>query len=405
MKLIFSIAFLAMIYTACNVHSAGVNLQTNEALLMDTLPGSCPFFAKGNKGNVILSWVRSLSDTSAVVCYAVSTDDGKTFGSVNTIPSSSNVHPHAENMPKMIIKPSGEMIAVWGAGNPNPKNKYSGLVYYAQSFDGGKNWSAAKPLVNDTAGFDQRYFDVALLQNGEAVISWLDNRKSDNSEGSALYFAQTACNKGFLKEIRIDQSCCQCCRTKLFVDANNGVHVLYRSIINDTIRDMVHTVSVDGGKTFSKAQRINEDNWVIKACPHTGPTMTENKNGLHFAWYTGAKDQGVLYTQSANNGKSFTGADSVRTSARHPQMTTINNGALVVVWDEMVKENNVSVSRIGVQLRAADGKRIGESFITTDTLNATYPVLTAINNNRLAVACCIKKNGKSYVAYKQVTFQ
>jgi hypothetical protein len=38
-------------------------------------------------------------------------------------------------MPKVIFKPSGEIIALWDAPNPNPKNNYSGLVYHTQSLD------------------------------------------------------------------------------------------------------------------------------------------------------------------------------------------------------------------------------------------------------------------------------
>jgi hypothetical protein len=32
-------------------------------------------------------------------------------------------------------------------------------------------------LVADTASFDQRYYDVALLPDGEVGVVWLDNRK------------------------------------------------------------------------------------------------------------------------------------------------------------------------------------------------------------------------------------
>ena len=71
-------------------------------------------------------------------------DEGKTFGKPVEIPGSTNVHPHGENMPKVIFKPSGEIIAAWGAANPNPKNPYSGLVYYSQSFDKGKTWTKAE---------------------------------------------------------------------------------------------------------------------------------------------------------------------------------------------------------------------------------------------------------------------
>jgi hypothetical protein len=40
-----------------------------------------------------------------------------------------------------------------------------------------ENLDRSKPLTNDTASFDQRYYDVALLPDGEAAIIWLDNSR------------------------------------------------------------------------------------------------------------------------------------------------------------------------------------------------------------------------------------
>lgn len=98
-----------------------------------------------------------------------------------------------------------------------------------------------KTLVTDTAGYDQRYYDIALLPNGEAGIIWLDNRKTVTKEGPGLYFATTNGKNGFENARLISQLCCQCCRTDLFVDKKENVHVLYRGIIQDSIRDIIST--------------------------------------------------------------------------------------------------------------------------------------------------------------------
>ena len=267
-----------------------VTLQGN---LIDTAKGSCPYLTKDHKDNIVLSWVKQTNTGAFVFCYAVSEDKGKTFNRPIEIPGSTNVHPHGENMPKVIFKPSGEIIAVWGAANPNPKNAYSGLVYYSQSFDNGKTWTKPGSLTKDTASFDQRYFDVALLSGGEAGIVWLDNRKRSKKEGSGLYYAVTKGTNGFGDEQLISEPCCQCCRTDLFIDKKENIHVLYRAIINDSIRDMVHIVSTDKGRSFSSPKRISKDNWVISGCPHTGPAMAENSEGLHFTWFSGGGSAGI----------------------------------------------------------------------------------------------------------------
>jgi len=400
--IIFLSSFFVFYVLSCNQKPGSIQIVSSDALQVDSLPGSSPFLTTDNNGNVVLSWVSSLDDSSSIFCYAVSADAGKTFGQPITITSSTNVHPHGENLPKVIFKSSGEIIAVWGVSNPNPLNKYAGLINYAQSFDRGKTWSEAKALVDDTAGYDQRYSDIALLANGEIAIIWLDNRLTTAKDGAGLYFASTQGSHGFQHERLISQPCCECCRTDLFVDEKNNIHVLYRGIIEDSIRDMVHAVSLDGGKTFSAPKQINSDHWVLNGCPHTGPAMVENKSGLHFAWFTGGGKTGSFYTRTTDNGNSFVGYDPISHVGRHPQLASFSSGELIIVWDEAVQQAKNLNKRIGLQVRTAEGVAMGQKFITADSLLASYPVVAALGKNSSIVAYCRKTGEKNYVFYQRV---
>ena len=398
--------FIASIcFTACsNNNQPKALVAAAQAVQVDSVPGECPYLTKDNNGNAVLSWVRMINDSTTALCYAASID-GKTFSSPVVIPNSSNIEPHSENLPKIIFKPSGDMIALWGSANPNPKNKYSGLVFYTQSFDNGKTWTSTKPLVNDPLSYDQRYYDVALLPNGEVGIIWLDNRKTSTKEGSALYFASTSGRNGFEEGKLVSEPCCQCCRTDLFVDKNGNIHAVYRGIIQDSIRDMVHVVSTDAGKTFSEPKRINPDNWVIKGCPHTGPAITENEDGIHFAWFTGGKNKGCFYTKSTDNGKTFATADSISSLGSHPQMACLPNGELMIVWDELQFAKGKAIKRIGIQRRTIDGKSEGKEYVTAEDSNASYPVITPLNETSSVLAYTLNKNGLGYVAYQFVSIK
>lgn len=400
---IFLLMTLALLLGSCSWQEPPFGLPPSGAVMVDTLPGAVPYLTKDDKGAVVLSWVRTLPDSSFVFCYARSTDGGVTFGSPVVVTSSTNIKPHSENLPKVIFKPSGEIIALWGAASHNPKNKYAGNVYYSQSFDKGRSWSAATPLVRDTAGYDQRYFDVALLPGGEVAIVWLDNRKTTDKEGSALYYAATSGPTGFTAERRVAENCCPCCRTDLFVDRRGGLHVIYRGILRDSVRDMVHSASVNGGHSFTDPQPISPDNWVIDGCPHTGPSMTENGQGLHFAWYTGGTRKGSFYTHSFNNGQSFAPSDSISHLGKHPQLAALGNGDLVIVWDEAVVRGQQVYTRIGVQQRSAKGIVAGKAFLTADTLRASYPVIVPVGEEVSLVAFCTERGGAKYVAYQRVT--
>lgn len=402
-QVLFSCILFGLI--SCQEDERTVEVVPSAAIQVDSLQGTSPHLTKDNKGRVVLSWVRDLADSTSIFCYAVSSDGGNTFGVPVVVPSSNNIHPHSENLPKVLFKPSGEIIAVWGIANPNTHNKYSGIVNYAQSFDDGKTWTSARPLVKDTASYDQRYSDVALLSNGEAAIIWLDNRITTAKDGSALYFASTHGREGFEQEKLISQPACECCRTDLFVDQQNNIHVLYRGIIQDSIRDMVHAVSTDGGKTFSEPKAINDDHWVLNGCPHTGPSMAENQNGLHFAWFTGGGKTGSFYTRTADNGETFVGYDSVSHVGRHPQLASFINGDLIIVWDEAVTHLNKLNKRIGVQVRTAEGLNITTAFVTEDDLSSSYPVVSTLDEKTSVIAYCKKEGEKNYIMCKRVVLE
>jgi len=165
---------------------------------------------------------------------------------------------------------------------------------------------------------------------------------------------------------------------------------------------MVHVISIDNGRSFSKSQRISPDNWVFNGCPHTGPSMTENENGLHFAWYTGGEPAGVFYCHSKDKAVTFSGKDSIskQASVKHPQITTFSSGQLGIVWDESVKYRETYNTRIGFQLRNARGKTEKQFFITADNLVSEFPVILHLGYDKTIVTFTQKQGTRNHVYYK-----
>ena len=239
-----------------------------------------------------------------------------------------------------------------------------------------------------------------MLPNGEVGAIWLDNPNDSTKPGSNLYFASTSGRNGFAEPRAISTSCCQCCRTVLYVDRQQRIHALFRGIIHDSIRDMVHIVSSDGAETFSEPKRISDDNWVINGCPHTGPAMTENKYGLHFSWFTGGKNKGCYYTNSKDGGTHFIPRDSISTLGSHPQITALNDGNLLTTWDESRTKDTIMSKVIGVELRNESGERMSKEYITNASNEASFPVLAQNSAGYGIVAYTIKKEGKNHIEYQ-----
>lgn len=369
------------------------------------LKSSCPYLTQNQQGQAVLCWVQAQDNTgNFLMAYAVSPDGGKTFGKPQFISTTKGVYPHDENLSKMLFRPNGDIMAMFAVSNPNPENDYAGLVYYTQSFDQGQTWTSPLALAGkEKNSIDERYFDMTLLPDGEIAAIWLDSRKESPAEGSSLYYARTDGRNGFRNEKVIDQQLCQCCRTELFVDDKGHLHAVYRAILNGSVRDMMHLVSTDNGKTFSRPERISADNWVIDGCPHTGPAMAANSQGLHFVWYTMGGGSGVYYCRKPRN-LGFSARETVSNlpSARHPQICTTENGNLVIVWDEQVQSAGNLNNRIGLQLRNNEGGIMRNTFLTPDSISVTHPVILKVDESAVLVAYTDKSTKNSAVWYKWI---
>lgn len=384
--------------------SQNTDLNAIPILLENNIKTSCPFFTKDIKGIPVMSFGKENKEGETVICYSIFDSNKNNFQKPISIQSSKGVELHGENAPKIIFKPNNEIIAVWGIDNATEKKKYGGLIKYSQSFDNGKNWTEAKSLVENPASIDQRYFDIDLLPNGEVAIIWLDSRTKTEEQGSTLYYAATKGTTGFQDEKPIAETTCQCCRTDLFISKNGTINAAFRDIINDEIRDMVLTNSTDNGISFSEPKRISPDNWKINGCPHTGPTMTENQNGLHFSWYTSGGGSGVYYCNSNDSTKSFSNRNSVsdKPSAKHPQITSLDNKDIFIVWDETVTENEIMSVKIGLQQRNKNGEIVSSKYISSKNKTATFPIIEAINKKQVLVAWSQQSKDEN-VYYKIIT--
>ncbi|MGV3504500.1 MAG: exo-alpha-sialidase [Adhaeribacter sp.] len=365
-----------------------------------------PYLTQNHQGRAVLCWVEAQDATgNYLLTYAIADEEGQTFGTPQAIPTTKGIYPHDENLSKLVFRKNGDIMALFAVSNPNPENSYAGLVFYTQSFDGGQSWTAPRQLAQNTRhSIDERYFDMTLLPDGEIAAVWLDSRKDTGQEGSSLYFARTRGREGFVGEKVIARQLCQCCRTDLYADQQGKLHVAYRAIIEGRIRDMVYLVSSDKGESFSPPERISADNWVIAGCPHTGPAMTSNQQGMHFAWFTMGGGSGVYYNQKPA-GKAFSARQTVSQAkaARHPQMATLPGGKIAITWDEQAPAGNPH-HRIGLQLREATGQLIRNLYLTADSVTATHPVILPVKAQKVVVAYTQKSGQQSQVWYQVVGY-
>lgn len=405
MKRLHELLFLTLLlFTGC--HESGKQAAEPAAHFMavaDTAYNTaCSYLTRNARGVPVMSWIQQNKEGEARVYYAVFSDSSGRFGSPRAIPASVGVELHGENMPKLVFPENGSMLLIFGIKNPRPGNPYTGAVRYTWSRDGGRHWTPARPLIADTMqSYDQRYFDPALLPNGKVGLVWLSDSRP---EGSRLCFAQSEGREGFSPVKVLGRHTCQCCRTDLMVDDSGIIHVAWRNIFQDSIRDMAYCYSKDTGKTFSGPVRISPDNWVVDGCPHTGPSMVKNKSGLHFSWFTMGGGGGVYYCHTRGGGHTFSGREVVSglSSARHPQMAVMPDQDIAIVWDEGVKDGPGFGQRIGLQLRGPDGLLLNTTYLTSKDRDATFPQILTLDERAVLISYTERKGMRRQVRYGRI---
>ncbi|WP_196891512.1 sialidase family protein [Aureivirga marina] len=356
-----------------------VKLSGKEIISKNKYSASGPYFSK-NQNKLILNWSEEIdSNHTSILKYK----DLKQ-SEIQTVSTSKEMQIHAESMAKIIEDSFGNTIAIFRIKAATKQNKYGGFIYYSISKDKGKTWTEKQKLVKDKASGSQSFYDVALLKNGTIGIIWLDNRKPKKvKEGSSLYFAKSNKKGEFKNEKVLSTGTCQCCRTDLFVNHNGKIDIAFRNIVAGKYRDIYNITSEDNGENFSVAKRISPDNWKLKGCPHTGPSIAFNGKTTGIVWYTGADGkQGITFVEKVNESFDFSQSNIVTSIGKHPQMIADTDGNYLITYEEITEDGQ---QRIVLHIIYNNGT---SDIIPISDIKGfnRYPVITKKSDRELFLA-------------------
>jgi hypothetical protein len=191
--------------------------------------------------------------------------------------------------------------------------------------------------------------------------------------------------------VRVTLDTCPCCRPSITFTGEDNVHVSWRGVVNDNIRDIFVATSADGGATFGKAVRVAEDNWKINGCPHSGAAMTALGNRILIAWSTVREGKAQLYSAwSEDNGRTFSARTRLAEGVvdpNHPAMINIGDRA-AVVFQGRAAAKNAGWGQVGAYYREIDaaGKLGPQVRLGNVKASASYPDIAYEDPGRFFVA-------------------
>jgi hypothetical protein len=318
-----------------------------------------------------------------------SSDGGDSFDEGVRVNDSGEVASHAENTPLMVVRSMREFYALWTAEDGHEHSS----LRLATSTNWGRSFNKSIP-VDPTGVASQSFYTLAVGPDGAVYAAWLDGRDrgQGKSGSSALYVAKsTDRGQSFEKSVRVALNVCPCCRPSIaFTDAN-AMHVGWRGVIDNDIRDIFVGTSTDGGATFSTPARVAQDNWRIEGCPHSGPSLATTGGKLYVAWRTVTGDRGRVYVASSgDSGAHFSakvGADTSLLDANHPQLLALEGSVGLVFQAREVSDQN-AWGKFDIYFRQIDqeGSLSGPQRLGHAAGSATYPTLLFEGPDHLFVA-------------------
>lgn len=319
-----------------------------------------------------------------------SNDGGDSFEEpVRVNSTDGEVSSHGESSPRMAIRNRGEFYIVWQARKQGGEGSE---LHFARSNGWGESFT--KSIAVDPTSPSQNFFNLALSPQGIVYAAWLDGRdRGKGKAGSSAVYLARSVNKGvsFEPAVRVSLDSCPCCRPWISFSGESNVHVGWRRVLDENIRDIYISTSTDGGKTFAEGVRVAEDNWKINGCPHSGPAMASIGKRLFASWATVRDEKAQLYLAwSDDNGKTFTKRTSVADGVldpNHPYLVPAGNKIALAFQGRMAKQNE-GWGPIHTWYRELDGSGVLSPLERVGNLGASvsYPVVAYEEPGRVFVA-------------------
>jgi hypothetical protein len=250
-------------------------------------------------------------------------------------------------------------------------------LYLAVSTDGGKTFSKPAQINDVPKQAPEALHWLAVSANGDVFVAWLDRRQRGTSPGQDLAFVKiTDQGKKIGKNSVIPGPLCECCAPGLSADAKGNPMVVYREG-GKANRSIFLGMSTNGGASFSKVSRLNQEGTKIDACPMDAPAVAVSRDGTRIAaaWMdfrAGGNLRHVQWTVAIGGkfGPEISPSDDPKGGQGHPSLALDKDGTAWCAWEDSRSGPN------SVRIYAADSKTRKNVQVSDDSEGkCAYPNL------------------------------
>lgn len=277
---------------------------------------------------------------------------------VNAVPEA--IAANGDSFPKLAFTAGGDILVAWSKPLAKP---YTGEIRLARSRNGGTSFDDPITVHHDRSEITHRFESIVVGADNSVLVAWIDKRDLEAAQagktpyrGAAIYSAVSHDGgKSFAPERKVADHSCECCRIAVARDRDGAPLLFWRHVFAPNERDhALARLKPDG--TPEAVQRATFDRWKIDGCPHHGPSLAVDGQGLRHAVWFNEKDG----TGRVHYGRLTRGGDGLRVEgqrtiggprAAHADLLVAGN-RLAIAWKEFDGERtrlHIQVSRDGGQ--------------------------------------------------------
>jgi hypothetical protein len=195
------------------------------------------------------------------------------------------------------IAVAGDTIVITAIGGEKGGGRDGDVLAWVRRGAGGDFMEPVR--VNDVeASAREGLHAMAASPDGALYCVWLDlrNKRTEITGAKSLNGGQSW-SKNRLIYRSPDGSVCECCHPSVASAGDGSLYVMWRNSLAGN-RDMYFATSTDGGTTFSKAAKLGQGNWPLKACPMDGGAIAARSTNEAFSVWR--RDRTVYLTSAAS---------------------------------------------------------------------------------------------------------
>lgn len=215
-------------------------------------------------------------------------------------------------------------------------------IHLLRSEDGGQTFLPPTNVYTPPTGDWTTLASVTADGQGNPIVSVIRELVNE-TEARYIVVRSTDGGASFLPPVVASEPAngeyvCECCPSDMVV-AGDSLWLVFRNNDNN-LRDIWVSRSTDAGATFDTATDVDESDWVLNACPISGPRLHSIGNdSLLAVWMSGATGLGRIYAATLHGttmekGWQFNLAPTNANSLQSFPSIAGSGDTLCVVWEE-----------------------------------------------------------------------